>query len=303
MVRWDTFRPSGGTGGAAVYDYGSDQEHLLQRVADGGTLWLITSRRKGDGPTRYHLAYKLVNCTKVDPQQSLFSGQWKYVVRARDWAQSRHFRYNDATDTLRRLQFTSGKPMSEVANIGLRLLSIPELTAADIAMLERLQHKIENGRAVFISYSRSDSAAASTLEFELSTRDISTSRDVAFLQPGQEWEAALRQEVMGSDCFVVLVSSAAAESRWVKREVQWALAEYEAHGLVKAILPVVLQSGGWEKFPELHRFQHWQYLPSEAKKEDFDKLANGIVSARGRMPDHQDAQPSLAADAPQAARR
>jgi hypothetical protein len=291
MVKWETFRPSGGTGGAAVYDYGSNQERLLLRVADGGTLWLITSRRKASGPTRYHLAYKLVNCVKVDPQQSLFSGRWKYVVRARDWAQSRHFKYNDATDTLRRLQFTSGKPMSEVANIGLRLLSIPELTAADIALLERLQHKIEDSRAVFISYCRSDSAAASTLEVELSTRDISTSRDVAFLQPGQEWEPALRQEVMGTDCFVVLISSAAAESVWVKREVQWALAEYKAHGLVKAILPVVLQSGGWEKFPELHPFERWEYPASDPRKEDFDKLANGIVEGRRRVPtDHRETQ-------------
>jgi hypothetical protein len=284
MVKWETFRPSGGTGGTAVYDYGSNNERLLQRVADGGTLWLITSRRKGGGPMRYHLAYKLVNCTPVDSHQSLFSGQWKYVVRAKDWAQSRHFRYNDATDTLRRLHFTSGKPMSEVVNIGLRLLSIPELTPADIAILERLQHKIENGRAVFLSYSHSDSTLASTLEFELSRRDIGVSRDVAFLLPGQEWEAALRQEVTGTDCFLVLISPDAASKAWVKQEVQWALREYDEQGLVKAIIPVVLPSGGWEKFPELHRFQYWQYPPSEAKKEDFDKLANGIVSARGRAP-------------------
>lgn len=282
--KWETFRPSGGTGGAAVYDYGSNQERLLQRVADGGTLWLITSRRRGHAPTRYHLAYKLVNCIKVDPHQSLFSGKWKYVVRARDWAQSRHFKYNDAGDTLRHLHFTSGKPMSQVANIGLRLLSIPEITAADIALLERLQHKIENGRAVFISYSRSDSTFASRLESELSMRDISTSRDVAFLQPGQELAAALRQEVMGTDCFLVLISPEAAESEWVGKEVQWALAEYHADGLVKAILPVVLPSGGWDKFPELHRFTYWQYPPPGAKKEDFDKLANGIISARGRVP-------------------
>jgi hypothetical protein len=279
MVKWDMFRPSGGTGGVAVYDYGSNQERLLRRVADGGTLWLVTSRRKGDGPTRYHLAYKLVNCAPVEPGQSLFSGRWRHVVRARDWAQSRHFRYNDATDTLRRLEFTSGKPMSEVTNIGLRLLSIPELADADIALLERLQHKIENGRAVFISYSRADSAAASTLESELGERDISTSRDVAFLQPGQEWQAALRREVTGTDCFVVLISPKAAESEWVRKEVRWALSEYDAHGLVKTILPVVLPSGGWEQFPELHRFEHWRYPTAEARKEEFDKLANGIASA------------------------
>jgi len=279
MVKWDTFRPSQGTGGAAVYDYGSDQEILLDRVATGGTLWLITSRRKGKNPRQYHLAYKLVSCTRVDPHQSLFSGQYQYVVRSKDWAHSRHFKYNLATDTLRRLHFTSGKPMSEVANIGLRLLTIPALTEEDVSLLERLQHKIESGRTVFISYSHQDSTFASTLEAELGQRDVSASRDVAFLQPGQEWAAALEREVLGTDCFLVLISPQSAESPWVHREVQWALNEYDAHGLVKAILPVLLPSGGWEKFPELHRFERWQYPPSKARAAGFDRLASGIVAA------------------------
>src|SRR5512139_2070335 len=106
MVQWNMFRPSQGTGGAAAYDYGSDQPQLIPRVAEGGTLWLITSRRKGKNPRQYHLAYKLVDCSQVDPHQSLFSGRWKYVVRARDWDHSRHFKFNDATSTLRRLCFT-----------------------------------------------------------------------------------------------------------------------------------------------------------------------------------------------------
>lgn len=267
-----------------MWDYGSHNERLLDGVADGGTLWLFTSRQEGDRPMRYHLAYKLVDCTRVDPHQSLFSGKYKYVVRAKDWTGSRHFKYNDATRTLERLHFASAMPMSELADdVGVHLVCVPELTLADVALLERLQHKIENGRAVFISYAHSDSAFASALELELSARDISASRDVAFLQPSQEWEAALRQEVTGTDCFLVLISPASGASKWVKKEVQWALREYDAHDLVKAITPVVLPSGGWEKFPELHRFQHWQYPLSEAKKEDFDTLANGIVSARDRL--------------------
>ena len=278
MVGWKVFRPSRGSGGAAVYDYGSNQRRLLQRVADGGTLWLVTSRRKGDGQRLYHLAYKLVACKDIKPEDSVFSGSWKYVVRAGDWARSRHFGYNDATDTLRSLRFTSGSPMRENTNFGLRLLGIPELARDDIEKLERLQHKIENGRAVFISYSRPDSAAASALEVELGVRDISSSRDVAFLQPGVEWAAALRQEAMGCECFIVLISSNSSKSEWVRREVGWALAEYEANGLVKSILPIVLPSGGWKNFPELHRFERWQYPDTKGSKEGFAKLANGIVS-------------------------
>lgn len=164
MVKREIFRPSKGTGGASVYDYGSDQTQLHHRVADGRTLWLITSTRKAKQPRRYHLAYKLVNCMVVRPEESIFSGKWKYVVRAQDWGQSRHFGYNDATDTVRRLQFTSTKAMSEVSNIGLRLLSIAEFKTEDVELLQRLLHKIKNSRAVFISYSRADGSYAAKIE-------------------------------------------------------------------------------------------------------------------------------------------
>lgn len=125
MVAWKTFR-SGGTGGAKAYDYGSNQRRLLDRVDGGGTLWLVTSTRRARESRRYHLAYKLTDCAAIDPMTSLFSERYDYVVRARgDWGVSRHFGFNDATSTLQRLRFTSGKPMAEVKNLGLRLLSIP----------------------------------------------------------------------------------------------------------------------------------------------------------------------------------
>ncbi len=282
MVEWERFRPSGGTGGTAVYDYGSHDERLLA-VADGGTLWLVTRRQGGGAVARYHLAYKLVECTQVDPHGSLFSGSYRYVVRARDWARSRHFRYNDATGTLWRLSFSPAEPAAGAANdLERRLQSVPELTSADVALLERLQHKIERGRAVFVSYSHEDSAFASTLELELGERHISVSRDVVFLEPGHEWERALQQEVSGTDCFVVLVSSNAAGSEWVRREIGWALREYEEGGLVKAIIPIALPSGGGGEFPELVRFQHWRFPASGEDRAGFDKLAEGIVSARER---------------------
>jgi len=279
MVKWEVFRPTGGGGGAAVFDYGSDQKQLHVRAAEGGTLWLITSTRRGKDPRRYHLAYKLVDCTAIPREESIFSGQWKYVVRARNWTDSRHFGFNDATDTIRRLRFTAGKPMSAVSNLGLRLMTIPQLSAEDVVLLERLQHKLEEGRTVFISYSHEDVRFATEIEIELGKRDVSVSRDVAFLKPGQQWKEALRREVAATDCFVVLISPKSAESEWVRREVGWAIGEYEAGGLVKAVVPIVLRQGGWERFEELHHIQRWDYPESTHRTEMFDRLAQGI--ARG----------------------
>ncbi len=276
FVRWDIYRPSKGAGGVAVYDYGSDRQLLHTRVADGGTLWLITSTGKRD-TLKYHLAYKLVNCTPIPREDSVVAGNWKYVVRAQDWRQSRHFGYNDASDIVRRLQFASGKPMREVTNVGTRLLAFPELTAEDVELLERLQHKIENSRAVFISYSREDRVLAEEIESELSKRDVTVSRDAVLLKPGQDFAAALKREVEGTDCFVVLISPNSAESTWVRREVDWALKERQSNGLVKTIIPAVLPEGGWDAFRDLHSFERWDYPVSEAKEEGFNRLAEGIV--------------------------
>ena len=277
FVKWEIFRPGKGTGGVAVYDFGSNKKELHKKVSDGGTLWLITSKRRKKEPRKYHLAYKLVNCKSVLPGESLFSGQWNYVVRAQDWKESRHFGYNDATDVVSRFQFTSGKSMKEVSNRGLRLLSIPELNSEDITLLERFQNKIENGRSVFLSYSRKDFKLAEVIESELGKRELSVSRDVTFLKPGQEWAEAIKKEVSGTECFIVLISSNSAKSNYVRDEVNWALNEYEKQGLVKSIIPAVSPGGGWEEFPELHRFERWDFPLASQEDIAFDRLADGVL--------------------------
>jgi hypothetical protein len=277
FVKWEIFRPGKGTGGVAVYDFGSNKKELHKKVSDGGTLWLITSTRFKKESRKYHLAYKLVNCKSILPEESLFSGRWNYVVRAQDWNESRHFGYNNATKIVRQLKFNSGKEMKEVSNYGLRLLSIPELKTEDVTLLERFQNKIENGRAAFLSYSRKDSKLAEVIESELEKRELSVSRDVTLLKPGQEWADALRKEVSGTDCFIVLISSNSAKSKNVRDEVNWALNEYKKQGLVKSIIPAVSSGGGWEEFPELHRFERWDFPVTAKEDKIFDRLAEGVL--------------------------
>jgi hypothetical protein len=277
MVKWKTFRP-GGQGGVAVYDYGSDQKRLIEIVGSGGTLWLVTSRKRPKQPRTYHLAYKLIDCYQIPREDSIFSGKWKYVVRAGERGRSVHFQYNDVTETLRRLRFTTGRPMAEVDNTGLRLLTIPELTQSDIDLMERFEHKVLEGRTGFLSYSHRNRIIASRIELELEDRDVSINRDVTFLRTGDDWQKALAKEVMSTDCFIVLISSYAAESKWVHQEVDWAVSEFKTRGLVSRIIPLVLPSGGWESFPQLHSFQHIN-MPTSASKDFFDKLASDIALA------------------------
>jgi hypothetical protein len=278
MVKWKVFR-SGGGGEPYTrsYYYASKQKRLVDLAGDGGTLWLVTSRRRRGEPHRYHLAYKLVDCVAASPSEEKAERFGPYMVRARDWDRSVHFPYNDATDTLRRLRFTSGKPLAEHSNIGLRLLSIPQLTQDDIALMETFQHKVLSERTVFLSYSHRNRRVAARLEREMEARNVHVYRDATSLRAGEDWKAALERAARGADCVMVLVSPAAAASKWVRREVNWATAELKVGGLVERIVPLVLPSGGWDDLAELHPFQRLDY----ARRPDaafFDHLAEQIAS-------------------------
>lgn len=273
MVKWNVFR--GGGGGERYtrsYYYASKQKRLVNLVGDGGTLWLVTSRRRRGEERRYHLAYKLVDCVAAPPWEEKVEQFGSYMVSAQDWGSSVHFPYNDATDTLLRLRFTSGQPLTDRSKIGLRLLSIPQLTPDDVALMEAFQQKVLSERTVFLSYSHRNQRLATRLEAELEARNVHVYRDATSLQPGEDWESALRRAVRSADCVMVLVSPAAAASDWVRREVNWAKAELEAGGLVECIVPLLLPSGGWDDFPGLHPFQLEDY-PRRPDAAFFDRLA------------------------------
>ncbi len=272
MVKWNVFRAGGGGEPyTRSYYYASRQKRLV-KVGDGGTLWLVTSRRKPGEERRYHLAYKLVDCVAAPPWEEKAEQFGPYMVRARDWGSSVHFPYNDATDMLLRLRFTSGQPLTDRSKIGLRLLNIPQLTADDIALMEAFQQKVLSERTVFLSYSHRNRQVAARLEDELEARNVHIYRDATSLQPGEDWESALRRAVRSADCVMVLVSPAAVVSHWVRQEVNWAKGELEAGGLVERIVPLMLPSGGWDDFSELHPFQREDY-PRRPDAAFFDRLA------------------------------
>jgi hypothetical protein len=252
-VRWSVFRP--GDSGGLSHDYGSDRRRIENAVGDGGTLWLVTSRRTAGAPRTYHLAYKLVGCRPIDPAGSAFSGRYRYVVRASKGA--KHFGLNDATELIRDLEFTTGRSMAEVSNVGMRLASVPNLTESDIELLESFEHRLDMGRSVFLSYARVDEPLVAALENALADRGIACTRDLVFLRAGDDWTAALERQVKSADSFVVVVTAASAQSEWVRREVAWAVSRYGR--VVQRIIPLVIDDAGREGFAELGRFQAFSF--------------------------------------------
>jgi hypothetical protein len=278
MVKWEVFR-SAKSGGrySRSYVYACKQKRLVNLVGDGGTLWLVTSRRKPGEPRRYSLAYKLVDCRSTPPWQEKAEEFGDYMVSAQDWVHSIHFPYNDATELLLRLRFTTGHPLAASTQIGNRLLSIPQLTADDIALLDAFQQKILSERAAFLSYSRKNSGIACRLENELEQRGVHLFRDATALELGEDWQAALARAVRAADFFLVLVSSQAAASNWVRQEIAWAIAECRQGGLVERIIPIVLTQTAWQSFPELHGYQKVIY-PRKPEASFFDHLASELAS-------------------------
>jgi hypothetical protein len=276
FVKWDVFRSGAGERYSRGYLYACKRPRLLKAVEQGDTLWLVTSRRTSDQTLRYHLAYKLVDCDHADPSPEKEERFGRYMVCARDWGRSVHFPYNDVTSTLRRLRCVTGRPLWEETNLGNRLtVSIPRLTPEDIMLMEAFQQRILTERTVFLSYSRQDAAVAARLETELAGRNVHVYRDVQSLYPGEPWQPALERAVRAADSFVVLISPASGGSAWVKQEVAWVLNEQRSGGLVAHIVPLLLPTGGWEAFPELHHLHRVDY-PVQPDAAFFDRLTEKL---------------------------
>jgi hypothetical protein len=90
---------------------------------------------------------------------------------------------------------------------------------------------------VFISHSSRD---RSFVEGEilplLKRRGIATWYSEADIRTAEQWEKSIRQGLEGSDWFLVVMSSHSADSRWVKREVGWAMEER-----ADRIIPVLIE--------------------------------------------------------------
>jgi hypothetical protein len=115
---------------------------------------------------------------------------------------------------------------------------------------------------------------AAALESALAARNISVARDMTFLRAGENFAEAIEREVASTDSFLVLVTEAAAASRWVHQEAAWTTEQLAANRIVKRIVPL-LDEHAWMSFPaleDLHRFP-LDRAPSPAQ---LDRLAEEL---------------------------
>ena len=90
-------------------------------------------------------------------------------------------------------------------------------------------------RRVFLSYADSDRPLAKTLAKDLHAAGFAVWSDHEVL-PGDNWARKVADALEESEAMVVIVSPAAAKSKWVRREVEFALGSPRYAG---RLIPVV----------------------------------------------------------------
>lgn len=94
--------------------------------------------------------------------------------------------------------------------------------------------------SVFISYSSADRAFASRLADDLMRRNVKVWIDQAGIGPGERWLEKIEDAVARSDYLIAVLSAMSVRSRWVRREIQLALAQGEREKRAK-LIPVAYE--------------------------------------------------------------
>lgn len=127
---------------------------------------------------------------------------------------------------------------------------------------------------IFISYSRRDQEFVTRLAADLDRQVAGAWFDQSTIQVGQKWHDEIMEGIRECRAFVLVLSPDAAESRYVREEVNKALE------LGKPIIPVLYRPGNWTgEFAALVKDIQTLDLRSGSYGENFQKLVDGLVAA------------------------
>jgi len=127
---------------------------------------------------------------------------------------------------------------------------------------------------IFISYSRRDQEFVTRLASDLDKRVAGVWFDQSDIQVGQQWHDEIMDGIRQCKAFILVLSPDAAESRYVREEVNKALE------LSKPIIPILYRPGKWSgEFEALVKDVQTLDLRSGSYGENFQKLVDGLVAA------------------------
>lgn len=127
---------------------------------------------------------------------------------------------------------------------------------------------------IFISYSRRDQEFVTRLANDLDSQVAGTWFDQSAIQVGEKWHDEIMEGIRDCRALILVLSPDAAESRYVREEVNKALE------LGKPIIPVLYRPGEWTgEFAALVKDVQTLDLRSGSYAENFRKLVDGLVEA------------------------
>lgn len=249
LARWEDNRDGWLRGG--FYGLDSKLPTLQGLVGDGGTLWIVVSRRRSRGGRLYSLSFRLTNCKARTYAHEGAFGRYGVVG---DPVGSALFASNDAKLLLLSLRFQPYRPITTADKIGQSLQTPRRLGAADVALLREHATAVDRW-GVFLSYARPDLPRARRLADALHRLGVNVFRDQEALRGGDYWWPAIKRAIRGSRHVLLLWGRHTHTSHWVQRELRY------AHRRGTHVLPIL--AGGapraWPDLPWLHRLHAIPY--------------------------------------------
>ena len=132
---------------------------------------------------------------------------------------------------------------------------------------------------VFMSHSDSDAMLAARVSDALENNGLEVWDPDRELFPGDNWAAEVARALEESDAMVVLLTPATAGSRWVKRDIEYALG---AKNFSNRLIPVVV--GDRDQFPTnempwiVRRMPWFSLEDPEAEQPDVEPIAKAILA-------------------------
>src|ERR671919_2434502 len=127
---------------------------------------------------------------------------------------------------------------------------------------------------IFISYSRRDQEFVTRLASDLDAQVAGVWFDQSSIQLGEKWHDEIMEGIRDCKAFILVLSPDAAESKYVREEVNKALE------LGKTIFPILYRPTKWTgEFESLVKEVQTLDLRSGSYTDNFHKLVDGLVEA------------------------
>ena len=135
---------------------------------------------------------------------------------------------------------------------------------------------------IFISYSRRDQEFVTRLASDLNAQVAGVWFDQSAIQLGENWHDEIMEGIRDCKAFILVLSPDAAESKYVREEVNKALE------VGKAIFPVIYRPGKWMgEFESIVKDIQTLDLRSGSYADNFSKLVDGLVEAGAAKAPHE----------------